>query len=247
MSVSEEVPRQWHKYFEKAQLESFRDLATAADVSPSTAIACLRPGSRMPKPPTVEKVAAALGISADKLRELRGDPRAEPFKAPKDADYLDASERRAVTEVVRALTHGRKRELDLWNRGADLSYAILSQVNDSKDALAGLGGWAKRNNVSGDDGREFQSLLFKCFDANSNIVAELVKYAGHLSESNTNSINFVERLERVIDALGAPGETSEAKASADDPESAAIIANRLKAMEEDGGLNNPDDPLKQRG
>lgn len=107
MSVSDEVPDQWHPFFEARGFESFHDLAKSSKVAVSTVIATLRAGGRSPKDSTVAKVADALGTTAARVRELRGDPVLEPFTLPNRADQLDPTERRAVLTVVDALLRAR--------------------------------------------------------------------------------------------------------------------------------------------
>jgi hypothetical protein len=148
MSVSEEVPPQWHQYFKAANFESFRDVATAADVAPSTVIACLKPGQRRPGSPTIEKVAAALRMTADKLRELRGDPEAEPFELPDSADSLGAPERRAILEVIRAFGTRNEREEQRRRRDSAIIKSLSDRISDALSAINHLSQLLREDGVT---------------------------------------------------------------------------------------------------
>lgn len=89
-------------------LHSARDLAVAVEVSPSS-ITRLIHGEQTSEE-TIGRVAQRLGISADRVRELRGKPRPNPFTLDEEADRLSPTQRAAVRSVVRAMLEGSEEQ-----------------------------------------------------------------------------------------------------------------------------------------
>lgn len=92
---------QWEPVLEGAGLHSARDLARELGVSPSTAARLLH-GEQTSRE-TIEAAATLLGISPERVRELRDEVALPPFRLPPDADQLSQRQRAAIVAVVRAM------------------------------------------------------------------------------------------------------------------------------------------------
>lgn len=112
----------------------------------------------MPKPPTVEKVAAALRITPQKLREMRGDPETKPFTLPPGAERLGAADRRAVIEVIYALGKHQEREWNLTERDGALIREMANRASTSLRAQAALLDWADGRIAPGDRDEFFERV-----------------------------------------------------------------------------------------
>lgn len=82
-------------------MSSGRDLAAAMDVSPQTAQRVLH-GEPVSEE-TLDAAAMTLGVTVDRLRELRQEPPRQPFVLPAESERLTERQRQAVLSVVRAM------------------------------------------------------------------------------------------------------------------------------------------------
>ncbi|WP_170156193.1 helix-turn-helix domain-containing protein [Umezawaea tangerina] len=82
---------------------SLRQIADAANVSPTTVQNLLNGVTKRPDEQTVRAVADALRISGDRAVELAGVQKPEPFLLPVEADRLDPGERKVIVHMVRQL------------------------------------------------------------------------------------------------------------------------------------------------
>lgn len=85
-------------------IASLRQLAARAGISPETARQLLE-GTREPRDRTLAKVAIALRVPVERLREAAGRSSGEqvPFRLPPEADQLTGPQREVVLGLVRAL------------------------------------------------------------------------------------------------------------------------------------------------
>ena len=110
-----DVPDQWHPYFAKRNIDlTYRALRREIEKStdphamvPSvgTLVRALS-GERRLTPRVAAAVADALGITTEKLLELRGEPVTVPFQLPARASQLNRRQRDAVLAVVYAFLDG---------------------------------------------------------------------------------------------------------------------------------------------
>jgi len=110
VSESNLPPEQWRPYFDQAGIEfGYRPLAARAGLTHTRVHRLIRGGGTTAE--AIDQVAAALGVKASKVRELRGEAAVEvdPFTLPDDAGRLTESERDVVRRVVRALLDARDR------------------------------------------------------------------------------------------------------------------------------------------
>lgn len=106
-----ETPLQWVPVLEAAGFHSARRFGEELGVAPQTALRLLHgePTSR----DTIEAAATLLGVSVEKIRELRGERALPPFRLPPEADHLTQRQRVAVVAVVRAMLEGHPPEDEL--------------------------------------------------------------------------------------------------------------------------------------
>jgi transcriptional regulator with XRE-family HTH domain len=96
-----ETPIEWVRLLESKRLHSIRDLAAALDVSPQTATRLVH-GEHSSRQ-TIEAAAELLGVTPERIRELRHEAALPPFRLPPEADQLSQRQRAAVVAVVRAM------------------------------------------------------------------------------------------------------------------------------------------------
>lgn len=96
-----DIPEQWVPVLDRKGLTSGRRLANAMQVSPQTVQRLLH-GEPVDEG-TIHEAAAALDVSPDVIRQLRGEPPRRPFVLPSDADQLNERQRQAILSVVRAM------------------------------------------------------------------------------------------------------------------------------------------------
>lgn len=96
-----ETPLWWVPVLEAAGLHSARDLARELDVSPQTAVRLVH-GEQTSRE-TIEAAATLLGVTPERIRELREEESLPPFRLPPEADRLGPKQRTAVVAVVRAM------------------------------------------------------------------------------------------------------------------------------------------------
>lgn len=82
-------------------LHSIRDLATALNVSPQTAVRLVF-GEHSSRE-TIEAAAELLGVPTTRVREMRQETPLQPFRLPPEADQLGQKQRAAIVAVVRAM------------------------------------------------------------------------------------------------------------------------------------------------
>lgn len=87
---------------------SNRRIAKVADVAPGTIDGIMR-GDRTPAVDTLDKIAHALKLPVERVREAAGQPRGEaaPYTPPSEANLLDDRQRRAIDELIRSFIETR--------------------------------------------------------------------------------------------------------------------------------------------
>ena len=108
-----DTPEPWKTLMERRGIGSLRHLARLADLSPATLSRAVH-GDSVPNDETVRAVADALGIGLPDTYTLFGgeSPDAAPYVPPAEANRLTARQRRAIDEMIRAITAGREDEDD---------------------------------------------------------------------------------------------------------------------------------------
>lgn len=110
-----EVPEQWWPYFRKQGMDglTFRELARRVDGVALTTIVRALTGVGQPTRRVIDKIAPALGMTAERFNQVRADvigaQHHEPFQLPQRADELDTRERDLITGLVHALLDARDR------------------------------------------------------------------------------------------------------------------------------------------
>ena len=106
-----DVPDQFREHFERREIDPFTYRALHRKVKGiglNSVVRALSGEGRL-TPRVTEAVADALGITPEKLLELRGDPVTAPFQLPARASQLNQRERDAVLSIVHALLDARDR------------------------------------------------------------------------------------------------------------------------------------------
>lgn len=110
--MTREIPEPWAKALKRAGLTdprngqpSMRALAEEVGVHTST-ISDMMHGRRKSNVTTIERVAKALGVEATTVSKWAGAPRATilPYTPPAEANLLDTRQRKALDELIRAMT-----------------------------------------------------------------------------------------------------------------------------------------------
>jgi len=108
VSDSNLPPEQWRPLFDKVGVEfGYRPLANKIGMEHTKLRRLLLGGGTSVS--TICQVAAAFGVSPEKVRELRdeqGRP-VKPFVLPDEAGLLDESERAVIRAMVRALVSAK--------------------------------------------------------------------------------------------------------------------------------------------
>lgn len=126
MSESNLPPEQWRPLFDRAGIEfGYRPLAARAGLTHTRVHRLIRGGGTTDE--AIQMVAAALGVKASKVRELRDEPAVEiePFILPDDAGRLNDKERDAIRAVIRALLDAKD------ERDADEPIADTDSTSES--------------------------------------------------------------------------------------------------------------------
>lgn len=87
---------------------SNRRIADAVGVSPESVNRIMK-GKGDPSPDTLDKIAHALKLPVERVREAAGQPRGEaaPYTPPSEANLLDDRQRRAIDELIRSFIETR--------------------------------------------------------------------------------------------------------------------------------------------
>ena len=110
--MTRETPEPWATALKRAGLTdprngqpSMRALAEEVGVHTST-ISDMMHGRRKSNVTTIERVAKALGVEATTVSKWAGAPRATilPYTPPAEANLLDTRQRKALDELIRAMT-----------------------------------------------------------------------------------------------------------------------------------------------
>lgn len=103
-----QLPAEWVKLAEQAGITgSYRGIAQAADVAPSTLTRLVQEGRTSPE--TTSRVADALRIPEAKvyeLAELAAHDDLGPWSPPVEANQLDGAEREAIERLIRVMAKG---------------------------------------------------------------------------------------------------------------------------------------------
>lgn len=140
--MKRETPLPWVEALESAGLHSARDLARELAVSPQTAVRLIH-GEQTSRE-TMEAAAGILGLTVEKVQELRGETPLPPFRLPPEADRLSQRQRAAVFAVVRAMLEPE--DGTATKRAAPAARVPLN--NDEKKADATI----NRLRAQGDEG-----------------------------------------------------------------------------------------------
>lgn len=96
-----ETPTEWLPLLGAKRLHSLRDLAVAIGISPQTATRLVH-GEHTSRQ-TIEAAAELLGVTPERIRELRHEAPVLAFRLPPEADQLGTRQRAAIVEVIRAM------------------------------------------------------------------------------------------------------------------------------------------------
>lgn len=113
MAQRREIPELWGKLLESKGISSLRHLAREADVAP-TSVSRLVHGDGESADATIHAIAEVLGVDLPTMYRLAGQgaPEAAPYVPPAEANRLTARQRRAIDDLIRAITAGREDEDD---------------------------------------------------------------------------------------------------------------------------------------
>lgn len=111
MSDEIDIPAEWRVLLERKGIKpSYRDLGARAGISHEAARRVVRGWSV--REATVRKVASALGVDPEAVRELRGEPTHNPWEPPRASSLLSHDEREALSRLISLMTAGRTEEGD---------------------------------------------------------------------------------------------------------------------------------------
>lgn len=96
-----ETPAVWLELMESKRLHSIRDLGAALSVSPQTASRLVHGDASSRQ--TIEAAAELLGVTPERIRQMRHETPLSPFRLPPEADQLGPRQRAAIVAVVRAM------------------------------------------------------------------------------------------------------------------------------------------------
>ncbi|MGX9296083.1 helix-turn-helix domain-containing protein [Tsukamurella paurometabola] len=128
----------------KVPEKSNRQIAKAVGVAPGTIDGIMR-GDRAPGLDTLDKIAHALKIPIEQLREAAGQPRGEaaPYSPPPEANLLNDPQRRALDELIKSIVATRgATDAERSDRTGTPGSSEDTQdqaSEDQKTAYAGLG------------------------------------------------------------------------------------------------------------
>ena len=111
MAQRRELPELWDKILEGKGISSLRHLARVTNLSPATLSRAVH-GDSEPSDDTVRTVADALGLELPAAYKLFGDdsPEAAQYVPPAEANRLTTRQRRAIDDLIRAITAEREED-----------------------------------------------------------------------------------------------------------------------------------------
>lgn len=146
-----DVPDQFREHFERREIDPFTYRALhrkVKGVGLNSVVRALSGEGRL-TPRVSKAVADALGITPEKLLELRGDPVTVPFQLPARASQLNQRERDAVLGVVHALLDARDRYDSDTNSDTPTEEQGASSEAGEDQKTAGTGGLTRGKKPTG--------------------------------------------------------------------------------------------------
>lgn len=107
------TPEPWKSLMERKGISSLRHLGREADLA-NPSVSRLVHGDGTSQDDTIRRVAEVLGLDLPAMYKLIGDehPEAAPYVPPAEANRLTTRQRRAIDDLIRAITAEREEEDD---------------------------------------------------------------------------------------------------------------------------------------